>query len=150
VAEQTDPDAIQREIERTRAELAVTIDALAEKVSPKRVFARTADRVKTRVKGDNRTGVRLGVPETGEQVDLEARGALPGPATSAADKHELYARATGLPGGSHAASLYAVRRTLRTDRVAAAAAGAVLLVVVAVVLVRRHGRDDFSDFDFDF
>lgn len=43
------PDAIQREIEVTRAELAEAIDAIAEKVSPKRVAARGAEQVKAKV-----------------------------------------------------------------------------------------------------
>lgn len=44
-----DPDAIQREIEVTRAELADAIDAIAEKVSPKRAASRGMDRVQTLV-----------------------------------------------------------------------------------------------------
>jgi hypothetical protein len=44
-----DPDAIQREIEQTRAELADTIDAIADRVSPKRAAARGGRAVKTQV-----------------------------------------------------------------------------------------------------
>ena len=44
-----DPDAIAREIEATRAELAVAIDAIADKVSPKRAAARGAARLKAGV-----------------------------------------------------------------------------------------------------
>jgi hypothetical protein len=44
-----DPDAIQREIEQTRAELADTIDAIADRLSPKRVAARGGQAVKTQV-----------------------------------------------------------------------------------------------------
>jgi hypothetical protein len=44
-----DPDAIQREIERTRAELADTIDAIADRLSPKRAAARGAKAVKAQV-----------------------------------------------------------------------------------------------------
>ena len=36
----TDPAALEREIERTRANLARTVDAIAERVSPKRVAER--------------------------------------------------------------------------------------------------------------
>lgn len=39
-----DPDAIEREIERSRAQLAETIDAIADRVSPRRVAHRAADR----------------------------------------------------------------------------------------------------------
>ena len=41
-----DPESIQREIEVTRAQLAVSIDAIAEKLSPKRVASRGAERAK--------------------------------------------------------------------------------------------------------
>ena len=44
-----DPDAIQREIEQTRAELADTIDAIADRVSPKRVAARGSQAVRSQV-----------------------------------------------------------------------------------------------------
>jgi Protein of unknown function (DUF3618) len=42
----TDPEALEREIERTRVELARTVDAIADKVSPKRVAERGVARVK--------------------------------------------------------------------------------------------------------
>lgn len=42
----TDPEAIERDIERTRAELARTVDAIAERVSPKRVAERNVAKVK--------------------------------------------------------------------------------------------------------
>ena len=42
----TDPDALEREIERTRAELARTVDAIADRVSPKRVAERGIAKVK--------------------------------------------------------------------------------------------------------
>jgi hypothetical protein len=41
-----DPEALEREIERTRDELARTIDALAGRVSPKQVASRSVARVK--------------------------------------------------------------------------------------------------------
>ncbi len=37
----TDPDELERRIARTRAELAQTVDAIADRVSPKRVAERT-------------------------------------------------------------------------------------------------------------
>lgn len=43
------PDALVGEIERTRAELAKTIDAIADRVSPGNVARRTTDRVKDRI-----------------------------------------------------------------------------------------------------
>ncbi|GAA1260980.1 hypothetical protein GCM10009677_10480 [Sphaerisporangium rubeum] len=42
----TDPEALEREIERTRAELATTVDAIADRVSPKRVAGRQMAKVK--------------------------------------------------------------------------------------------------------
>jgi Protein of unknown function (DUF3618). len=41
-----DPEALEREIERTRAELARTIDALAERINPKNVASRSLARVR--------------------------------------------------------------------------------------------------------
>jgi hypothetical protein len=42
----TDPEALERDIERTRAELATTVDAIVDRVSPKRVANRQADKVR--------------------------------------------------------------------------------------------------------
>ena len=42
----TDPEALEREIERTRAELATTVDAIADRVSPKRVAGRQMAKVR--------------------------------------------------------------------------------------------------------
>lgn len=47
MAASRDPDAIAREIEQTRTELADTIEAIADRVSPKRVAARGARAVTT-------------------------------------------------------------------------------------------------------
>ncbi|MCK2221631.1 DUF3618 domain-containing protein [Actinomadura sp. ATCC 31491] len=44
----TDPDELERRIARTRAELAQTVDAIADRMSPKRVAERTVADVKTR------------------------------------------------------------------------------------------------------
>jgi len=41
-----DPESLEREIERTRDELARTIDALADRVSPKQVAERAVGRLK--------------------------------------------------------------------------------------------------------
>jgi hypothetical protein len=43
----TDPAALEREIERTRVELARTVDAIADRVSPKRVAGRGVAKVKS-------------------------------------------------------------------------------------------------------
>ncbi|MED7926878.1 DUF3618 domain-containing protein [Nonomuraea sp. LP-02] len=44
----TDPDELERRIARARAELAQTVDAIADRVNPKRVAERTVADVKTR------------------------------------------------------------------------------------------------------
>ena len=44
----TDPEELERRIARTRAELAQTVDAIADRVSPKRVAERTVADVKSR------------------------------------------------------------------------------------------------------
>ncbi|WP_055477739.1 DUF3618 domain-containing protein [Sphaerimonospora mesophila] len=44
---ETDPDALERQIERTRAELARTVDAIADRVSPKRVAERSVTKAKS-------------------------------------------------------------------------------------------------------
>ncbi|GHH67897.1 hypothetical protein GCM10017673_15640 [Streptosporangium violaceochromogenes] len=43
----TDPAELERRIERTRAELARTVDAIADRVSPKQVARRTAAKAET-------------------------------------------------------------------------------------------------------
>lgn len=49
-ARRADPDQLAADIERTREELAETFDAIAEKVSPKRVAKRTSKRVAAAVR----------------------------------------------------------------------------------------------------
>ncbi|WP_043616103.1 DUF3618 domain-containing protein [Nonomuraea candida] len=44
----TDPDELERRIARTRTELAQTVDAIADRVSPKRVAERTVADVRSR------------------------------------------------------------------------------------------------------
>ena len=137
MAQQSDPDEIQREIERTRAELAETIDAIADKVSPRRAVVRTADKVRAAVKGDTRPRLGVAVPETGERVEMVADNQPSHAPSTAADLHERNARATGLPGSS-GSSVYTVERRLRVDRVLIVAGG-VLVVTLAAVLIRRRG-----------
>ena len=52
-----DPDALVKEIERTRANLAQTIDALAERISPANVTKRAVSRVMDQV---SRPEVQIG------------------------------------------------------------------------------------------
>ncbi|MEV0582315.1 DUF3618 domain-containing protein [Nonomuraea sp. NPDC050310] len=45
---ETDPDELERRIARTRADLARTVDAIADRVSPKRVAERSVAELKGR------------------------------------------------------------------------------------------------------
>lgn len=51
----SDPQALQQEIERSRQELARTIDELADRVNPKNVAERGAERLKEEVDHVRRT-----------------------------------------------------------------------------------------------
>jgi hypothetical protein len=125
VAEQRNPDTIQREIEQTRAELADTIDAIADRISPKRAASRGAHAVKAQVAsvfngGGSPDGAAA--PARDSHVDTGARHrAIEGVARAGGG-----AAYTGTSG-------FRVSRRLRTDRVLlavgvlAAAAGAVVL-----------------------
>ncbi len=68
-----DPADIQQQIEETRAELASTIDAIAERVNPKRVASRSVETVKGKVedlrsRGTNPNGpAALNGATTGQQ-----------------------------------------------------------------------------------
>jgi hypothetical protein len=137
VAERTDPDAIEREIERTRAELAETIDAIADRVSPKRALRRTTGKMRGAMNGDTRPRLRVGMPELAKRVPFTVDNRPSRTPATAADRHTENARPTGAPGGA-TASLYTVQRRLRVDRVLMVA-GAVVAVTVGIVLVRRRG-----------
>lgn len=114
-----DPAEIQQQIEVTRAELASTIDAIAERVNPKRVAARGVETVK------------------GKLDDLRSRGTTPtglngsAPALTGAGQQPLPARV--------AAQLREAKetrgRSVRWDRVAIVGG-----VVTAVALYARHRR----------
>lgn len=111
-----DPAEIQQQIEVTRAELASTIDAIAERVNPKRVAARGVETVK------------------GKVDDLRSRGTSPNgstPALSGAGQQPLPARV--------AAQLREAKetrgRSVRWDRVAIVGGG-----VTAAALYARHRR----------
>jgi hypothetical protein len=112
-----DPAEIQQQIEVTRAELASTIDAIAERVNPKRVAARGVETVK------------------GKVDDLRSRGASPNSSAAAlngAGQQPLPARV--------AAQLREAKetrgRSVRWDRVAIV--GGVVVAVTLYVRRRRH------------
>jgi hypothetical protein len=108
-----DPAEIQQQIEQTRAELASTVDAIADRVSPKRVAARTKASVKEKVD------------------DYRSRGTAPAlEGGAAAGQEPLPARV--------AASLREAKKTrgrsVRWDRVAIVGGG---IALIAVFLRRR-------------
>jgi hypothetical protein len=66
-----DPAQIQQQIEETRAELASTIDAIADRVNPKRFAARSIESVKDKVEDLRQRGTAA--PGVDGQQPLPAR-----------------------------------------------------------------------------
>lgn len=110
-----DPAELQQQIEQTRAELASTVDAIADRVSPKRVAARTKITIQEKVD------------------DLRSRGTVPAlEGAASAGQEPLPAR--------FISQLREAKRTggrsVRWDRVAIVGGGIALIVV----FLRRRGR----------
>ena len=131
VSEQRNPDAIQREIEQTRAELADTIDAIADRISPRRAASRGAQAVKAQV-----SSVFGGAGSNGSApaAVIDAPAAASGPAQPEARRQNVRSIAASGAGAAYTGTReYAIERRLRVDRVllavgaAAAAAGALIL-----------------------
>ena len=78
----SDPDAIRREIERTRAELAGDVDRLADRTSPKRVVRRNVDKLGSRL--SNMKESVMGVPRSAGSSVQDAAGSVKDAAGSAA------------------------------------------------------------------
>lgn len=116
------PDVLQQEIERTRDELARTIDVVAERVSPRNVVRRGAQQAK-----DTTDSLRRRLSAGGSDGSGDFHGEL------AERESERRSRA----GGAGEAG-YAAMRMLRENRGYVAAGVGVLLVVT--VLVWRRGR----------
>ena len=142
MAETRSPDTIQKEIEATRAELAETIDAIADRISPKRAASRGAAAVKSGV-----TGVFGGSNGNGSTANGKAPAAVLDAPPAAASHTDTQQRQRAIEsvaskgGGSAYAgsSQYSVKRTLRTDRVLLAV-GAVASVAAVAVLWRSRKR----------
>jgi hypothetical protein len=119
-----DPADIQQQIEQTRAELASTIDAIADRLSPKRVASRSVDTVKAKVDDLRHKGTAQPVP-TGNAL------ALPAAAAAAQGQQPLPARVS--------AQLRAAKetrgRSVRWDRVGIAAG-----VVGLLALLKRRSN----------
>jgi hypothetical protein len=128
VAEQRTPDTIQREIEQTRAELADTIDAIADRISPKRAASRGAHAVKAQVTSvfNGAGGAPAAVIDAGPKAADRAHTAA---------RHRAVEDVARTGGGAAytGTTEFAVARRLRVDRVLlfggvlAAAVGAVVL-----------------------
>jgi len=124
------PDTIQREIEQTRSELADTIDAIADRISPRRAASRSAAAVRAGVSGvfgGNGNGnapaaVLDAAPAAAAHTDTQRRR----------EAIESVARSGG--GAAYAGeSQYTVKRTLRTDRVLLVVGAAATVAAVAVL-----------------
>jgi len=126
-----DPDAIQKEIEQTRAELAETIDAIADRISPKRAASRGAQAVKAQVSS---VFGGEGSKAPGAVIDAPPRtAASPSPAARTAAVREI---ASSGGGATHTGTReFTVARKLRTDRVLLAVGAAAALV--GLVVLRR-------------
>ena len=141
MAETRSPDTIQREIEATRAELAETIDAIADRISPKRAASRGAAAVKAGVSGvfgggDGHSNGNGRAPAT----VLDAPAAAASHTDTQRRQQEISAIAGSGGGSAYAgSSQYSVKRTLRTDRVLLAV-GAVAAVAAVAVLWRSRRR----------
>ena len=105
-----DPEQLVAEIERTREELAGTLDAIAEKVSPKRAAARTGKKLAAAV-SEGAEAVKEGATTAKEAVKEGAASAKEAVKEGAATAKDALADklpeavAAHLPGGSdHAAS----------------------------------------------
>lgn len=72
-AKSSDPEVLADEIEKTREELAETLDAIADKVSPKRVGARTRKKV-----GDAASAAVDSVKDSAGHAADAVKGAAPG------------------------------------------------------------------------
>jgi Protein of unknown function (DUF3618) len=119
-----DPDLIQREIEETRAELARTVDLIAERLSPRRAASRGASKVKSGIDGvfhkDNGP----------DEVQIHVPDGDPG-----SPQVERGIRTVPLPQSSGPE----LERQLRKDRVAIAL-GALAAFTALIVVVRRRKK----------
>jgi hypothetical protein len=119
-----DPSAIEREIEQTRAELARTVDLIAERLSPRRAAGRGVTKVRESIGG-------VFQQESGNgQVPLPMPN---GDADLFEPREPRAIHAVPFEPGS------TTPRTLRKDRVAIAIAAVVAILGLVVVLKRRKG-----------
>ena len=136
VGEQRNPDTIQREIEQTRAELADTIDAIADRISPKRAASRGAQAVKSQVSsvfGSSGNG-------TAPAAVLDAPAGASGHVDTQARHRAVESVARDGGGAAYTGTgQFTIDRRLRVDRVLLLV-GATAAVAGAVVLWRSRRR----------
>lgn len=128
-----DPDAIQKEIEQTRAELAETIDAIADRISPKRAASRSAQAVKASV--SSVLGAAGEAKAPGAVIDAPPRAASsPEPAARKTAVREI-AQSGG--GAAYTGTReFTVSRKLRTDRILLVVGG--LAALGGLIVLRRN------------
>jgi len=121
----SDPEELLRSIERTREELAHTVDTIAGRLDPKRAAKRGVGAV--------RDGVTNVVEGAKVKLHLATDGTPTGPG-----------QAAPAPGENTAATIVAARRAMaaRAKRAPKPAAGglAALVALAAIIAVRRRRR----------
>src|SRR4051812_4132455 len=136
--QQRDPDTIQREIEQTRAGLADTIDAIADRISPRRAASRGATAVKSSVSGlfGNGNGSANG---SAPASVLDAGPATAGKVDTAARRRSVESVAETGGGAAYTGTReFRVTRRLRVDRVLLPVGVAAAVVGVAVLWRSRR------------
>jgi len=133
-----DPESIERDIERSRAQLAEMVDGIADRVSPRRVAGRGKDRAIAAVAA-LRSRVGALTPPAGGGSDRPAAGAgSPRPSDRAATGQDrlgdLATRGGELLSSGRATASELVRRKDPTAIAAAVAA----VTLFALVLRRRR------------
>src|SRR3954453_2197768 len=132
--QQRDPDTIQREIEQTRAELADTIDAIADRISPPRAASRGATAVKSSGTGLFGSNGSDGTNGSAPASVLDAGPVAAGKVDTAARRRAVENVAEKGGGAAYTGtSAFTINRRLRVDRgllpvgVVAAVAGVAVL-----------------------
>src|SRR3954466_13200010 len=134
VAAERSPDAIQREIEQTRAELADTIDAIADRISPKRAASRGAQAVRAQVSSVLSGGGNGQAPAAVIDAHPDAAASTDPGARQRAIRSIAAAGGGATYTGTRA---YSVQRRLRVDRVLVAV-GATAALAGAMIVWRSR------------
>lgn len=136
-----DPDSIERDIERSRAQLAESIDAIADRVSPRRVADRGTRRAKASLQSlrDRMSSLReLPAGSSGGSRPAIGTGSTTGrPGTGADRLGTLVSRGSALLSSGSSRATELVRRKDPAALTTVAATAATLLVLL---LLRRRRR----------